>query len=104
MIKNCVLCDIDGTIAHEALNDAGVPIRGWYDYELVHTDVFDDVVFNMVNAIHWAHDAHIVFLTARVADSFDVTLQWLASKLEEYGLRHNIEYTLIMRDKEGKAT
>lgn len=100
MIKNCVLCDIDGTIAHEALNDAGVPIRGWYDYGLVHTDVFDDVVFNMVNAIHWAHDAHIVFLTARVADSFDVTLQWLASKLEEYGLRHNIEYTLIMRDKE----
>lgn len=96
-MNKCVLCDVDGTIAHEALCEQGKPIRGWYDYELVHTDVFDDVVFNMVNAIRLAYNAHIVFLTARFFDSYDVTLDWLKSKLSSYGLIHNKDYTLIMR-------
>lgn len=98
-IKRCVLCDVDGTIAHEALNDDGTPVRGWYDYDLVHTDVFDDVVFNMVNAIRTAYNAHVIFLTARVHESFDVTLQWLSAKLKEYNLTHDVDYTLIMRNQ-----
>lgn len=100
LTEYCVLCDVDGTIAHEAKDDNGEAVRGWYDYDLVHTDVFDDVVFNMVHAIHTKHNAHIVFLTARVAESYDVTLQWLSSKMQTYGLEHNVHYTLLMRDND----
>lgn len=96
---NCVLCDVDGTIAHEKLDENGVPVRGWYDYELVHTDVFDEVVFSMVNGIRKSHNAHIIFLTARVADSYDVTMKWLVDKLRAHGLVQNADYTLIMRTK-----
>lgn len=97
-IKSCVLCDIDGTIAHEAVGPDNKPLRGWYDYELVHTDIFDDIVFEMVRSVSQKYDAYIVFLTGRVNESYDVTLEWLSNALGDYGLNHMEHFVLYTRD------
>ena len=93
----CVVCDIDGTIAHPAIDSDG-NVRGWYDYDAVHTDIFDTLVFSLVRGAQRDFGAHIVFLTARVADSFDVTLQWLKSHLVRYDLVYGRDSSLYHRE------
>jgi len=98
--QHCVICDIDGTLAHEKLNADGTPVRGWYDYELVHTDVFDTTIGSMIYGLHCDFNATIVFLTARVFESFDVTKKWLESYMYTYGLEYGHDYVLYTRSED----
>lgn len=62
-----LIVDIDGTLA---LNTG----RGWYDYELVHTDDVDEVVYDILD--RYAEDHDILIVTGRTDDCRDVTEAW----------------------------
>lgn len=67
MKPKAIICDIDGTLAH----NTG---RGWYDYELLHTDDVDEVVYDILD--RYADDHDILIVTGRSDDCRDVTLEW----------------------------
>ena len=72
--SNCVICDIDGTVAH--MNN-----RNPFDWSNVYSDDIDEIVLNMVLGVSNKYDCDIVFLTGRDADAYTDTYKWLINKL-----------------------
>ena len=78
--NRCIICDIDGTIAHIKNNS-----RTHFQMHKVDEDELDDVVFTLVNALAKAYDAELIFLTGRTSDCFSKTIKWLDYQYSEYG-------------------
>lgn len=78
--KRCIICDIDGTIAH--IKDKS---RTHFQMHKVDEDEVDDIVFTMVNTLAKANDAMIIYLTGRSSDCFSKTVKWLDDTYAEYG-------------------
>lgn len=78
--KQCIICDIDGTIAHIKNKS-----RTHFQMHKVDEDELDDIVFTMVNALAKANNAEIIFLTGRTSDCFSKTVKWLDNNYAEYG-------------------
>lgn len=102
-IKKCVICDLDGTIAHIENDEFGKPNRTYFQYdERIMKDRFDDMVFSMVLAAAACETADIVFLTGRTADCIEHTEKWLNKHLDEFGLDINYQhiklYTRALND------
>lgn len=96
--ENCVICDIDGTIAHIEKNSKGYPNRTHFDMTKVFDDSFDDIVFSMVLGVLTTHKAKLVFFTGRTADCFVNTIRWLDKHLEKYNMSYsNGDYVLYSR-------
>lgn len=73
ILPRCYLVDIDGTVAH-------INGRSPYDMTLVHTDLPNTAVINLVRRI--SDHARIVFMSGRSEDAREATEKWLA---EHYG-------------------
>ena len=95
--KVCIICDIDGTIAHIGNKD-GKPNRTHFQMHNVHEDEFDDVVFAMVLGLKRRYDADLVFLTGRSADCFSRTIEWLDENLANFSMSYAMgDYHLYSR-------
>ena len=76
-LPNCIIVDIDGTLAH-------MTGRLPYDYSLVHTDVVDENVANIVrryaqrDIMEMTPDTYIIIVSGRDDTCKDETLKWLA--------------------------
>lgn len=93
-LPDCIIVDIDGTLAH-------MTGRLPYDYTLVHTDVVDEDVANIVrryaqrNIMEPTTDTYIIIVTGRDDTCKDVTLKWLADNnipFDEFYMR---DHTLV---------
>lgn len=91
-LPNCIIVDIDGTLAH-------IKDRSPYDYSLVHTDIVDEHVRDVVyryagrSVMDEIPDTYIIIVSGRDADCKAETEAWLKA--------HNIPYDeLYMRDPE----
>ena len=91
-LPNCIIVDIDGTLAH-------MTGRSPYDYSQVHTDILDENVAHIVR--RYAHrdmleeipDTYIVIVSGRNSRCRPETAEWLAN--------NNIPYdALYMRQDE----
>ena len=80
---DCVLVDIDGTIAH-------MTGRSPYDYSRVSEDSVDEHLSVLIRDLHRA-DYKIIFFTGRKSDSHDDTLAWLEAEFGDF------EFDLYMR-------
>lgn len=72
MLKNAIIVDIDGTVA---LRDPNVG-RDPYDYTLVHTDLPNKEVINVISSL-WQSGHKIIFVSAREDACFNQTYRWL---------------------------
>ena len=68
--KKCIICDIDGTIAHMTNRTA-------FEYHKVGDDEIDNVVLHCVYSLALKYDADIIFLTGRNADCYIETYNWI---------------------------
>lgn len=93
-LPDCIIVDIDGTLAH-------MTGRLPYDYTLVHTDVVDEDVANIVrryaqrNIMEPTPDTYIIIVTGRDDTCKDETLKWLADNnipFDEFYMR---DHTLV---------
>ena len=83
-LPDCVVVDIDGTVA--LMNG-----RSPYDYSLVHTDVPNTPIVNLVNTIADQNNApHILFVSGRKAECEKATQLWLEDLF-------HFKYPLFMR-------
>lgn len=86
-LPSCIIVDIDGTVAHM---DGRYP----YDYSMVHTDIPDDNVVEIVRRYskrdpnEFAPDTYIIILSGRTDDCKDVTEQWLQDNRIPYDEIH----------------
>lgn len=98
LLDDCIIVDLDGTIAHNKIDPVtGNRARGWYDND-VSGDEFDDVVFFMAYALSMKYNADIVFLTGRSVKAWQSSKEWLDKNLSKYGgLLHNKGYQLYAR-------
>lgn len=76
----CIICDIDGTIAHIKNNS-----RTHFQMHKVDEDELDEVVFTLVTSLARAYHAEVVFLTGRTSDCFSKTIKWLDNNFAEQG-------------------
>lgn len=84
--RTCIICDLDGTIAHVKKDKSGNNSRSHFNMSKVHEDEFDDIIFSMVLALHRRYDSDIIFLTGRSADCFTRTIEWLDYYLGPFGM------------------
>ena len=82
--NDVVICDLDGTIAHISKDKDGKGTRTFFEMSKVKFDVFDHVVYTMVNSLVENFDADLIFFTGRNAHCFDQTVEWLDKHLEDY--------------------
>ena len=102
-VKKCIICDLDGTIAHIDKDENGKPNRTHFQYNhKIMKDRFDKLVFSMVLGAAAIETADIVFLTGRTADCIEHTEKWLNKHLDEFGLNINYKhiklYTRALND------
>jgi len=83
--EDCVIVDIDGTLAH-------MTGRSPYDYDRVIEDDIDYAVREVVTLLH-DEGTKIVVMSGRDDDSMDVTVAWLK--------KHNVPYHEIYMRKTG---
>lgn len=95
--KQCIICDLDGTIAHISKH-SDTP-RTHFQMHRVHEDEFDDIVFSMVLGLKCRYDCDLIFLTGRTADCFSKTIEWLDENLAEFGMSFSEgDYQLYSRN------
>ena len=92
--NDVVICDLDGTIAHIKKSGSGKGHRTFFEMHKVKFDVFDDIVYTMVNSLVESYDADLVFFTGRNAHCFDQTVEWLDKNLEKYSDSDGMSRTL----------
>ena len=92
----CIICDIDGTIAH-IKNES----RTHFQMHKVDEDELDDVIFTMVNALAKAYNAEIIFLTGRTSDCFSKTVKWLDDSFAEHGYTSRTSNSLTANYESG---
>jgi tRNA uridine 5-carbamoylmethylation protein Kti12 len=73
-MQRAVLVDLDGTVA---LKDRADGSRGWHEYDRVGEDLPNPRVIEMVNLIHEADHAEILFLSGRKDSCREQTREWL---------------------------
>jgi histidinol phosphatase-like enzyme len=88
-LKKAVIVDIDGTIA----KNVG---RGWYDYDKVHEDETYDDIIKLVK-MFYEKEYHIIFVTGRDYNSFDVTKKWIEDKLKFENFKYESNWDLLMK-------
>lgn len=69
-----IIVDLDGTVA---LKDRAEGSRGWHEYDRVGEDLPNPRVIEMVNLIHEADHADILFLSGRKDSCRTTTRDWL---------------------------
>lgn len=82
-LDECIVVDVDGTLAHI---DGSNP-RSPYDGSRAHEDSLDDAVSNVV-AMAYGHGYKVIILTGRGAEHLEVTKTWL----EENGVSYDEIY------------
>lgn len=88
--ENCVICDLDGTIAlHMG--------RSPYEWDKIPTDKMD-IRMARILEMYYNAGVHIIFLTGRPKTVYIPTMDWLDSSFEKLGI--NINYELLMKDNE----
>lgn len=92
-LEECIIIDIDGTLAHISVPDVGSP-RNPYDASLSGSDTVDDAVSN-VAAMAYGHGYKIILLTGRHSGHLQVTKDWL----EENGISYDEIYCREEGDK-----
>lgn len=90
MQEDCVICDLDGTIA---LHMGRTP----YDWAKIHTDKMD---IRMARILKMYYDAgvNIIFLSGRPEHVYATTMEWLDKSFEELGIELN--YQLVLRPED----
>lgn len=87
MQEDCVICDLDGTIA---LHMGRTP----YEWDKIPTDKMD-VRMARILKMYYDNGVHIVFLTGRPEHVYVTTMDWLNKSFENLGI--DLNYELIMR-------
>lgn len=76
--RKSIICDIDGTIAH---NKSG---RGWYEYDKVKFDEVDPIIKNIIESL--SENYTIIFVSGRELTSYQDTVWWLYNNVKcKYG-------------------
>ena len=78
-LEECIIVDVDGTLAHIDPNSPRNP----YDASRAMEDVLDDAVANVV-AMAYGHGYKVVVLTGRHTGHLGVTKDWLAANGVSY--------------------
>ena len=89
MQEDCVICDLDGTIA---LHMGRTP----YEWDKIPTDKMD-IRMARILKMYYDSGVHIVFLTGRPEHVYVATMDWLNNSFEALGI--DLNYELIMRDE-----
>ena len=86
-LPNCIVVDIDGTLAH-------MTGRSPYDYARVHTDIVDETVAQLVRNAHSGPEfdrTYVLIVSARDDTCRNETIEWLNMNMIPYD-------ELLMRD------
>ena len=84
-LPNCVICDLDATLAlHQG--------RDPFEWDLLQTDKIDTRLAMMLSVLYSA-GVHIIFVTGRPERVRSITIQWLLDNLKGVG-----KFELYMRD------
>lgn len=91
--ENCIIVDIDGTIAHMGYR------RGPFDWHKVDLDEPDITIIEIVKALSAKFDATVIFMSGREGN--DVCRKKTKAWLDKYGLinNHSMRTTLLMRSE-----
>jgi predicted kinase len=80
-LPRIVLVDLDGTVA---LKDRADGARGWHEYDRVGEDLPNWPVIEMVNLIHEAKHAEVVFMSGRKDYCREQTRMWLGRNVGKW--------------------
>ena len=73
-LPNCVICDLDGTLAlHQG--------RHPYEWDKISTDKMDSRLQLMLMKLHDNNQSEIIFVTGRNAEARQATIEWLDKHL-----------------------
>jgi predicted kinase len=73
-LPNCVICDLDGTLAlHQG--------RHPYEWDKISTDKMDSRLQLMLMKLHANNQSEIIFVTGRNAEARQATIEWLDKHL-----------------------
>lgn len=88
---DCVICDLDGTLAIDQE-------RGWYEYAKVIDDPVDSRLLRIIK-MYLKQKVRIFFLTGRedIGVCREFTRKWLETHLPEF--EYVFDYNLLMREK-----
>ena len=87
MREDCVICDLDGTIAlHQG--------RSPYEWDKIPTDKMD-VRMARILKMYYDNGVNIIFLSGRPEHVYATTMEWLDKSFEELGI--DLNYQLILR-------
>lgn len=78
-LDECIIVDVDGTLAHIA----GENPRSPYDGSRAHEDILDDAVAN-VTGMAYKNGYKVIILTGRSEEHLEVTKQWLEANGVNY--------------------
>lgn len=71
ILPRCIICDIDGTIALTTGRDI-------YDNTMVHTDIVNEHVVDILRMYHThVYSVEVIYLSGRMDSSREVTEKWL---------------------------
>lgn len=87
MREDCVICDLDGTIA---LHIGRTP----YEWDKILTDKMD-VRMARILKMYYDNGVNIIFLSGRPEHVYATTMDWLDKSFEELGI--DLNYQLILR-------
>lgn len=89
MREDCVICDLDGTIAlHMG--------RSPYEWNKIPTDKMD-VRMARILKMYYDNGVNIIFLSGRPEHVYATTMEWLDKSFEELGI--DLNYQLILRSE-----
>lgn len=88
-LEECIIVDIDGTLAHIDPDNTRSP----YDGSRAHEDLVDDAVSCIVN-MAYGHGYKIIVLTGRGEEHYEVTSDWLTVN----GINHDELYSRALND------
>lgn len=85
-LPTCIIVDIDGTLAH-------MDGRSPYDYSMVHTDLVDEPIRDIVHRYYTSNrqvipDTYVIIVSGRKDDCKESTEQWLQDNHVPYDEIH----------------
>jgi predicted kinase len=89
-LKDCIICDLDRTIA---LSTGRSP----FDWSRINEDKCDKRLKYLLSKLHGCCDCEIIFLTGRDEEARDNTERWLLKNMPQF-----MEWTLEMKESEHK--